>query len=102
MTIPSNEGQRATILSEISQVTFPEPGVPVDMVAITYQIGNRPPRTVFVPAVELADVIFAQNNPEGPPPSDELIRSGDAARRARIKVDIERRSQVPQQRTLDL
>jgi len=50
----------AKILSEISTVSYPRPGEPQLTMAVTYQVGDRPPRTVWIPKDEYSEARLAQ------------------------------------------
>lgn len=45
----------AKVLSEIETVLYPRPGEPQITMAVTYQVGDRPPRTVWIPKDEYSD-----------------------------------------------
>lgn len=45
-----------TVTSQYEYVTYPAPSHPVVMVAVTYQRGLLPPRTVFIEKDKLNDV----------------------------------------------
>ncbi|MCL5026635.1 MAG: hypothetical protein M1531_09115 [Chloroflexi bacterium] len=46
---------QVTIVNEYQYVAYPAPNHPVVMVAVTYQKGLNPPRTVFVERDKLTD-----------------------------------------------
>lgn len=90
------------ILSEIPQVTFPRPGEPVTMIALTYQADMGPPRTIWVEETKLPDVVYLRLHPEAKEAPADLARQGDEARKAAIKADIERRKAAPPGRRITL
>ena len=49
----------ATIVSEIETVTYPRPGEPQLTLAVTYQVGDQPPRTVWIPKEGYSEQILA-------------------------------------------
>ncbi|MFQ5826175.1 MAG: hypothetical protein ACE5IA_02350 [Dehalococcoidia bacterium] len=102
MTTREGPRQSVRILSEIPQVTFPTPGQPKTVMAVTYQVDAGPPRTIFIDEDKLPDVVWRRTHPEGPEPPAEEVRQGDQARREKIRADIERRRAVPPARTLEI
>lgn len=102
MTTPETPAQRIRILSEIPQVTYPRPGEPETVIALNYLVDTGPPRTVFIAERVLPDVVFRRMSPEVEEIPAELVRQGDAVRRAKIRADIERRRTAPASRTLEV
>ena len=94
--------QRINIISETPQVTFPRPGEPVTMIALTYQIEMGPPRTAWVEQTELPDLVYLATHPEATEAPADLVRQGDEARKVAIRRDIERRARMPTPRTMEL
>lgn len=91
-----------TILSEIPQITFPRPGEPVMVIALTYQADTSPPRTIWVEESRLPDVTYLRTHPDAKEAPAEVVRQGNEARKAAIKADIERRKAAPPGRRLTL
>lgn len=91
-----------TILSEIPQVTFPTPGEPKVVVALTYQVDTSPPRTIWVDEDKLPDRAYLRAHPEAKEAPADLVRQGDDVRKEAIKADIERRKAAPSGRKLTL
>ena len=102
MTTRNPSPQKITILAEIPQVTFPRPGEPATVIALTYQANTAPPRTVWVDESKLPDAIFRRTHPEAAAVPPELIRQGDEARREAIRADIKKRAAVGPSRTLEV
>ena len=48
------------IVSEIPSVSYPHPGEPKLVVAVTYQMGDRPPRTIWVDKATYSDKTVAE------------------------------------------
>lgn len=102
MTSEGTPAQTIRIVSEIPQVTYPRPGEPENVIALTYLVDQAPPRTVFIPERELADKAFARANPPGAEVPAEMVRQADEVRREFIRKDIERRKIGPTARTLEV
>ena len=102
MTTQPPGRQRVRILSEIPQVTYPEPGKPRTLIALTYQVDSGPPRTVWIPEDDLPDAIYLRLHPDGPAAPPEVVRQGDVARKKAIRADIDKRRAQPPGRTLEV
>ena len=90
------------IISETPQVTYPTPGNPVVVIALTYQIDTGIPRTIWIEESKLPDKVFLRTHPEAKEAPAELVRQGDDARKAAIRADIEKRKAAPTTRKLSV
>jgi len=78
-------GRPIRILSERVISTSPEPGQTRGSVAVQYQVPPLPPSVVFVDAQKLPDVKWRLEHPDGPNPTEQLVKQGDAVRRQAIE-----------------
>jgi len=76
-----------SILSESQIETYQTPDRKVRQQVITYQVASMAPRTVWVDAEKLPDVVYRAANPGKAVPAD-VQSKGDQVRRAAIEAEI--------------
>lgn len=102
MTTREGPRQKINFRELPPQVVFREPGVPTLVIPLTYQVEAGPPRTIFIDQAQLQDKVWEQTHPDGPPPSEALVKEGDKVRLEKIRAAIEERKRAAPARTLEL
>jgi hypothetical protein len=87
------------ILSENQIEVYSTPGTKIKQHVITYLAEGLAPRTIWVNADQLPDVVWQSQNPGKTTPKD-IQASGDKIRRTLIELDIARISKTPQPRKI--
>ncbi len=90
---------RIRILRERVLTSTRSPGTVTRRIAITYSIGPRPPQVLFVPAEELPDWAWRNENPGAAEVPADVLAEGDVKRRELIEAN-EARVGEPAPRTI--